>query len=210
MEETWRDVVGFEGYYQVSNLGKVRSVDRVITERNSRRRRNLKGKEINLALVGKERKQWGFTLKRGKYKKSRPVHRVVAEAFLGQRPKGYQVNHINGDFLDNRASNLEYTTPQYNTAHYHIQTRPTYGFTYRDRKNGKPYQANIKIANFGYSLGYFSTPKEAQECYAEFCREFYGLEPKLKPWREYDTEKRIEARNYPSRSQARNCSIGRS
>lgn len=107
MTGQWRAIPGFEGWYEVSDRGHVR---RVMPERNASVGRLLRfgstrhGYRIaKLCVQGKVR---GFT-----------VHSLVALAFLGPRPIGHQVNHIDGDKMNNAASNLEHVSPAENIEH---------------------------------------------------------------------------------------------
>ncbi len=103
-EEVWLPIAGFEGFYRISNLGRVESMCRG-RPRILKPFRDNYGYELIGLLSG--------TVKRPSSK----VHSLVAEAFLGKRPPGFQVNHKNGVKTDNRLENLEYVTPQQNVAH---------------------------------------------------------------------------------------------
>lgn len=105
-KEQWRDVVGFESIYEVSNHGLVRRI--------------APGPRTEPGLVLKPFMHRGYarvTLCKGGVDYCRQVHRLVAAAFIGPCPVGYQVNHKSGDPSDNRLSNLEYVTPKQNTQH---------------------------------------------------------------------------------------------
>ena len=106
--EEWRDVVGYEGLYSVSNLGRVK---RVASWCNSQRM-NLEMK-IGLDSHGYHR----IGLNRSGVRLRFQLHRIVMAAFVGPIPEGHQVNHINGDKVDNRACNLEYLTQSQNLKH---------------------------------------------------------------------------------------------
>lgn len=99
INEIWLDIAGYEGAYQVSDLGSVRSKNRI-----------LKGSpgSNGYLTVG---------LHKGTSQKTFPIHFLVAQAFLGSRPSGLQINHINAVKSDNRLVNLEYCTPSKNRAH---------------------------------------------------------------------------------------------
>ena len=105
MREEWRDIRGYEGYYQVSNFGNVRGIAR----------RGCSGKVLkpSLSTTG-----YPFVvLSVGCEAKSRKIHRLVAEAFV-PNPDGLpEVNHINGDKEDFRIENLEWVTHKENLQH---------------------------------------------------------------------------------------------
>ena len=102
VSELWRAVVGHEGKYEVSNLGRVRSITRRVKAGRGRTRIN-KGRVLSQFPDG-----YG-SLQVMIYKPVR-VHTVVAAAFVGPRPDKHDVCHNNGDILDNRPSNLRYDT----------------------------------------------------------------------------------------------------
>lgn len=102
--EIWKTVVGFP-YYEVSNLGRVR---RIRAEAGTWVGRILKPGLGKYALV---------RLAQDGIKTTRNIHILVAEAFLGQRPDGCQVNHKNFDRHDSRLANLEYCTAKENIGH---------------------------------------------------------------------------------------------
>lgn len=109
MVEEWRPVVGYEGWYSVSNLGRVR--------------RDVGGTRTYAGRICKpyERREGyqfvGICAGSHSSLKHRSVHQLVAEAFIGPRPPGTGVNHLNNIRSDNRPENLEWATPKQNTAH---------------------------------------------------------------------------------------------
>lgn len=106
---TWKQVPSDDAY-EVSDEGKVRSVDRVIERRG--RPAQLKGKELK--LLNQNQGYWAVGL-RGKRRCL--VHSLVMEAFIGPRPEGMDINHKNGNKQDNRLENLEYCSRSQNMAH---------------------------------------------------------------------------------------------
>lgn len=106
MKEIWKDIEGYDGFYQVSNLGRVRSW------KNARWGRCDKPHSLTLSNHAK-----GYTMVTlGQYEK-KTVHRLVAEAFIPNPENKSQVNHINGNKADNRVKNLEWVTNQENRDH---------------------------------------------------------------------------------------------
>lgn len=105
--EEWRPVAGYEGIYEVSSQGRVRSLDRVsdVPAKHGVHRR-LKGKVLKQV---QERRPGGYMtvslFKNGIPTRLR-VHALVCEAFHGERPKGMVTRHLNGDSTDNRPENL--------------------------------------------------------------------------------------------------------
>lgn len=109
--EIWKDIPEFEGYYQVSNLGNLRSLSRTIL-REGGRKLNLKGKII-LPKID-EHGYYKCQLWKNNKPKSIRVHRLVAKAFLNKSHWQNHVNHIDGNKLNNNLSNIEWCTDEYN------------------------------------------------------------------------------------------------
>lgn len=108
--EEWRAVVGFEGQYEVSNHGRVRSLFRVMDSGRHQSGRILKQSMSNgyryVGLVHLDCSQ-----------KVARIHVLVAQAFIGERPKGLVINHIDHDKTNNHATNIEYVTHKENIQH---------------------------------------------------------------------------------------------
>lgn len=110
--EEWRPVPGYEGFYEVSSRGRVRSLDRVVVNANGHSvRREGKILSPGFTYNGYPR----VSLNRGGARKVRTIHRLMAAAFIGPRPDGMEVRHINGIPTDNVVENLSYGTSSENT-----------------------------------------------------------------------------------------------
>lgn len=110
--EQWRPVVGFEGSYEVSNHGRVRSLPRYVNSKYCQRR--IPGKI--LTPFAKTYGHLAVHLSAGKRRVNRHIHRLVMEAFVGPCPDGMECCHNNGDASDNRLTNLRWDTSASNTA----------------------------------------------------------------------------------------------
>ena len=104
----WRQIEGFD--YEVSDEGSVRSLDRTILRKGVETR--LRGQELALRKHSKGYRT--VSLGRGY---QRTVHSLVATAFIGPCPDGFEINHKDGDKTNNRVGNLEYMTHGDNQKH---------------------------------------------------------------------------------------------
>ena len=111
MKEIWKDIEGYD-CYQVSNLGRVRSVDHKMKHSSGgyaiRKGKLLKPSTthngyLRIGLGGHKQQKWYF------------VHRLVYEAFIGPIPEGMQVNHIDECKTNNMVTNINLMTPKENT-----------------------------------------------------------------------------------------------
>jgi len=103
MEEQWIAAVGFEGVYEVSSLGRVRSLDRLDA---SGRRRQGRMRSLVVAHSG----HLTVALRKDGKRIEKLVHHLVLEAFVGPRPEGMEGCHWNDDPADNRPQNLRWDT----------------------------------------------------------------------------------------------------
>lgn len=103
--EEWRDIPGYEGYYQVSDHGQVRSLDRRCAHMF------LKGKMLKPCHSTRTLKYPHVVLsKTGESRRTLCLHKLVALTFIGPRPEGEEVRHLDGDKHNPVLSNLEYGT----------------------------------------------------------------------------------------------------
>ena len=104
--EIWKDILGYEGFYQISNLGRVKTLGNNMFKNEKIMKNRLSPK--GYLRIG---------LTKDNYKKMFFVHRLVAENFIKNFENKKQVNHINGIKTDNRTCNLEWNTAFENMKH---------------------------------------------------------------------------------------------
>lgn len=110
-EEVWKPVVGYEGEYEVSNLGRIKSKARTIIHGHT-------GTRIIPETIRKiQTRSHGRKYVLLSNKRPIAIHRAVAEAFIGPCPDGCNCNHIDGDPANNRVENLEWITHSENMKH---------------------------------------------------------------------------------------------
>lgn len=114
MKEIWIDIRDYEGIYQVSNLGRVRSLDRIVPRGD--KGLTIKGRILSMNKLNKSGYRTCILSRRDK-KDYRRFNRLVAEAFIDNPDKKPFVNHIDGDKLNNHVDNLEWSTCSENTQH---------------------------------------------------------------------------------------------
>ena len=164
MSEIWKDIPSYEGCYQVSNLGRVKSLSRNYLKKGKyptiSKERILKPgttNGYNMAILSKNGKIKGYG-----------VHVLVVMAFLGHSPNGQKIvpNHINGIKTDNRLDNLELITQRENVGKYYIgqKTSSIYTGVSLDRTR-KKWVSEITINRKKRYLGRFKTEYEAHYAY---------------------------------------------
>ncbi|MCH2045665.1 MAG: NUMOD4 motif-containing HNH endonuclease [Saprospiraceae bacterium] len=151
MQEIWKDIQGYNGVYQVSNMGRVRSF-------KSRSVRILKGHKNH---KGYRKVELSISANRKHFF----VHRLVGFAFCGGYKEGLQVDHINGTKTDNRAINLRWVTHRQNQEAYR-SNRSVYGIGIR--KRGQRFRSEIQMNNTKYYIGTYDTPEQAQQARTDF------------------------------------------
>ena len=116
MEEIWKAIEGYEGKYQVSNLGRVRSLDRqeLVMNNGALAPMSFKGKVLKPSIING---YYHVALLDHQRHKTAKVHRLVAKAFVPGYFEGADVNHIDENKLNNVPSNLEWCTRRHNNMH---------------------------------------------------------------------------------------------
>lgn len=109
MEEIWKDIKDYEGLYQVSNLGNVKSLPKMSG--------TSKRKETILKTHIEKRGYFVIRLSKNKTNHSFKIHRLIANAFIPNPENKRTINHIDGNKLNNSISNLEWATDSENLQH---------------------------------------------------------------------------------------------
>lgn len=163
--EIWKEVKGYEGSYQVSNLGRVRSLDRLDSAG-----RRLSGKVRKIGLSG-----CGYLIVSlcldGKHKHPK-VHQLVAGAFLNHTPCGHKlvVDHIDNDKLNNKLENLQIITSRENNSKDKIGCTSNYTGVYVTRSG--MFASKIGIGIDVHYLGSYKSEEEASEAYKKSLEDY--------------------------------------
>jgi hypothetical protein len=156
-KEIWKDIPSYEGLYQASNLGRIKSIAK-------EKKKILKPAKCNNYLF--------VALYKNKIRKSIQVHQLVAMSFLNHTPCGHKtvVNHINFNKQDNSLSNLELVTNRENCNKKHLKSTSHFVGVYWDKSRSK-WVSKIMINGKDKFLGRFNTEMEAHEAYQKKLKE---------------------------------------
>ena len=159
--ETWKTITGYEGRYQVSDLGRIRSLTRKVNNSHNG------GYEVSGQILKPRSDKDGYLMtdfwKNGN-KTTVKIHRLVAIAFIEGFDDTKVVDHINGVRNDNRASNLRWVSQSQNLHNRRQSTSESgvVGVCFRKEKRN-PWQAYINVAGKFKSLGHFPTKELATQ-----------------------------------------------
>lgn len=160
MLEKWVQIEGYEGFYEVSDQGNVRSMERVVPRfsRGSLQQIHRASRPLRHNLNHKGYPE--VTLTKGAVRNSFRVHRLVATAFCPNGPQEH-VNHINSIRTDNRAENLEWCTAKHNVAHAIANDPKNWGRkAVVAIKNGEPihfFDSSADAGRAGFNKGNISS-----------------------------------------------------
>lgn len=134
--EEWRPVVGWESSYEISSLGRVRSLSRMTASRP------VNGRILKPQKNPRRNNYLHVRLSQGERGRTAKIHVMVAEAFLGERPDGCDIRHLDGDPTNNAVANLRYGTKSEN-----MQDAIRHGTQHNASKTSCPRQHPYDEAN---------------------------------------------------------------
>lgn len=161
-DEIWKDVPNFDGIYQVSNKGRVRSF---------LKKSGFVGYEKcemprMMSIIPKDNGYMYVTLMKNGKRHNKYIHRLVAEAFIHKIPKGWVINHLDYDRSNNAVENLEITTQggniQHSIEHMKKPRKRTGNYYITDR--GDRYEVYVKLKY----IGSYKTIEEARSARDEY------------------------------------------
>lgn len=130
MEEIWKDIEGYEGFYQVSSLGRIKSLERRVKARYNYQVIKEKIRKLNKTTAG----YLYVVLSKEGINKTHLVHQLVAKAFLQKIDNLECINHIDENKENNSITNLEWCSYQYNNTYKNIHLRRKFRCS-KKRKN---------------------------------------------------------------------------
>jgi hypothetical protein len=161
--EIWKDVKGYEGIYQVSNLGRVKSLSRIVLKCG---KNPFMTKEVILKNYIGNTKYLMVRLSNNGNAKTKRVHQIVAMAFLNHNPCGFKlvVNHIDFDRQNNKVENLETITARENGNQKHLKSTSKYtGVCWHKQKN--KWTSQIYLNGKQKHIGAFANEIDAHRAY---------------------------------------------
>jgi len=137
MSEIWKDIKGFEGYYQISNIGNIKSLEKFVNHHNSNTGVCFRKEKILKKFYNKSGYLDVYLYKNNK-RYIKKVHRLVGKAFIPNPKFKKTINHIDSNRLNNNINNLEWNTYKENTEH---------AYNFGNRKDNIPIKIISKSTN---------------------------------------------------------------
>lgn len=164
--EIWKEVIGYEGIYEISSLGRIKSIPRKMIRGCA----TYVSKEKILKLSPDGRGYLKCGLCNNGTESAKRIHILVCIAFLNHKPDGHKlvVDHINGNKLDNRVENLQIVTNRENLSTCFRKNKDTFSSQYVGvywDKKAKKWSSKIQINKKGWWLGYFNSEIDASNAY---------------------------------------------
>lgn len=171
MKKLWKQIIGYEGYYLISNHGDVKSMDRYVNSKNG----SIAFKTGKLIKTSKRGDYVSVNLTRENKEKTFSVHRLVAISFVDNPNNHKEVNHIDGNKLNNHSENLEWCTRSQNEQHAYDN------YLQISRKGSKHHSSKLSeldIANMFFDFKNGITRKEISDkfeiSYSNTCKILKG------------------------------------
>jgi hypothetical protein len=159
-EETWLPVIGYEGIYEISDFGRVKT---------------LIGRYKNVTFLKRCHPKSGYlsvTLVKNKERKAYLIQYLVVDAFIGKRLSGLLVNHKDSNRENNRLDNLELVNSRENVSHGALRINKTSKFTGVYFEKGKDrWIAEISFKGKSIKIGRFKKEEDARDAYINFLNE---------------------------------------
>lgn len=168
IKEVWKSIKGYEGKYEISNIGNIKSLDRIIIRKNGRKH-TVKG-----CLKKQFFNKKGYhivNLSNNGIHTTLTVHQLVAVTFLNHKRCGMErvVNHINNIKTDNRVNNLEIVSNRYNLSCHRTKGSSKYTGVHFC-KTSKRWVSKIQYKKKAKCLGYFKDEIKAHLAYQNFLK----------------------------------------
>lgn len=167
--EFWKDVPGYEGSYQISNLGNIKSLARIVFKNGLY---PYMSKNKKLKLIAHNNGYLFVNLSTNRKRKTIQVHKLMAITFFNHKPNGHElvVDHINNIKTDNRIENLQLITHRENLSKDKKNCVSKHTGAYWSKKDKKWY-SSIRINGKSIYLGQFKNETEAANAYQEKLRQ---------------------------------------
>lgn len=168
MKEIWKDIIGYKGLYQVSNLGNVKSLERKV-KHNYGGLKTIKEKILNKSI---RNKYYSVSLCKNNNKKSFTIHSLMANSFIMNNyiNKNLVVDHIDNNQLNNNLNNLQLITQLKNNSKDKVGVSKYTGVSWC--KRNKKWLSSSGYKGIRKHLGYFDCEFKAHLSYIKYIKSF--------------------------------------